>query len=104
MGFIGREYADDRVYDLLRLPRLQGKAAMDLVRRVGGARRHRWAADARRRARTTARMAIMSEKAGRRLGPAQEACSPSGQTLTSTKGGSSVCKLARAASIAAALA
>jgi hypothetical protein len=35
MGFIGREYADDRVYDLLRLPRLQGKAAMDLVCRVG---------------------------------------------------------------------
>ena len=45
------------------------KAAMGLVRRVGGARRHRRAADARRRARTTARMAIVSEKGRTQSGP-----------------------------------
>jgi hypothetical protein len=69
-------YADDRVYDLLRLPRLQGKAAMGLVRRVGGARRHRRAADARRRARTTARMAIVSEKGRTQSGPRRKISIP----------------------------
>ena len=39
---------------------------------VGGARRHRRAADARRRARATARMAIVSEKGRMPSGPPRE--------------------------------
>jgi hypothetical protein len=34
VGFVGREYADHRVHDLLGLPGLQGTATMGLVRRT----------------------------------------------------------------------
>ena len=77
---------------------------MGLVRRIGGARRHRRPVDARRRARATAfiRLARVREGPDAVWPVAQSVFL--GQTLTSTKGGSSGCRLARAASTAAAFA
>ena len=68
---------------------------MDLVRRVGGARRHRRPVDARRRARTTACMAIVSEKGRTPSGPPRKIAFPVRSDLDVQQGrfvGRHICK------------
>jgi hypothetical protein len=97
--------SDDRMCDRLGLSGFQGKAAMGLVRRVGGARRNRRRGDAQGRGCPSAHWAHVSSRAARDLDVARRNFSSGfAQTVTSNRGVSSGGAFASAASTAAALA